>query len=236
MCDLTQSPWVGAASDLGGLRGLGSVVREADEPVFHALWEGRIFGVANVLVGKGLFPVDEFRHQIETIDAAAYAGTAYYAHWSWGVERIVVERGILTEEEIEARVRELGRHPETPVPRREDPEFTKIALAVFKELGATPRREIDDPQRFAVGDRVVAVGAKTSGHTRLPAYVRDLTGVVTSCDGAFVFPDSSAAGAGENPQWTYTVRFESEDVWGDVAENATPVYVGVWESYLEPAA
>ena len=102
--------------------------------------------------------------------------------------------------------------------------------------GATPRREIDDPQRFSVGDRVVAVGAETTGHTRLPRDVRGLTGVIDSCDGAFVFPDTSAAGAGENPQWTYTVRFEAEDVWGDVAEQRAPVYVGLWESYLEPAA
>jgi hypothetical protein len=98
MCDLTQSPAVQAASDLGGLRGIGTVVREGDEPVFHAPWEGRIFGIANVLIGKGVFPVDEFRREIERTDAAAYAGTRYYAHWSWGVERIVVNRGIVTEE------------------------------------------------------------------------------------------------------------------------------------------
>lgn len=225
-----------AASDVGGLRGVGPVVREKDEPVFHAPWEGRVFGIANVLIAKQLFPVDEFRHQIESIDAAAYAGTTYYPHWSWSVERIVVERGILTEAEIDARMRELGRHPDTPVPRREEPEFTEVAMAVFKELGDTPRREIDDPQRYAVGDRVVARGADTKGHTRLPTYVRGVTGVVASCDGAYVFPDTNARGAGENPQWCYTVRFESKDVWGDVAEAAAPVYVGVWESYLEPAA
>jgi nitrile hydratase subunit beta len=227
---------VQAVSDLGGLRGLGPVVREEDEPVFHAPWEGRIFGIANVLIGKQLFPVDEFRHQIETIDASAYAGTSYYAHWIWGIERIVVGRGILSEEEIDAQMRELGRHPETPVPRKEEPEFTKIALTVFKELGDTPRRDIDASQRFAVGERVLAVGADSTGHTRLPTYVRGLTGTIESCDGAFVFPDTNAHGAGENPEWTYTVRFESEDVWGNVAEARAPVYVGIWESYLQPAA
>jgi nitrile hydratase len=133
-------------------------------------------------------------------------------------------------------MRELGRHPETPLPRLEEPEFTKMAVAVFTELGHTPRREIDAPQRFVPGDRVVAAGTDTGGHTRLPAYVRRLTGTVVSCDGAFVFPDTNARGAGENPEWTYTVRFESEDVWGDVAEARSPVYVGVWESYLEHVA
>ena len=31
--------------DLGGKEGFGAVVREADEPVFHARWEGRVFGL-----------------------------------------------------------------------------------------------------------------------------------------------------------------------------------------------
>ena len=29
------------------------------------------------------------------------------------------------------------------------------------------------------------------------------------------FPDSNAQGAGENPQWLYTVRFDGRELWGD---------------------
>jgi len=27
------------------------------------------------------------------------------------------------------------------------------------------------------------------------------------------FPDSNASGAGENPQWLYTVTFEGRELW-----------------------
>ena len=37
--------------DLGGKEGFGAVVREANEPVFHARWESRVFGLN--LIGAG---------------------------------------------------------------------------------------------------------------------------------------------------------------------------------------
>ena len=37
--------------DLGGKQGFGAVLRESDEPVFHARWESRVFGLN--LVGAG---------------------------------------------------------------------------------------------------------------------------------------------------------------------------------------
>ena len=36
--------------------------------------------------------------------------------------------------------------------------------------------------------------------------------------GAHVFPDSAAAGKGEDPQWLYTVRFDAQELWGADAE------------------
>ncbi len=42
--------------DLGGMDGFGAVAREADEPVFHAEWERRLFALALAagLVATGL--------------------------------------------------------------------------------------------------------------------------------------------------------------------------------------
>ena len=74
------------------------------------------------------------------------------------------------------------------------------------------------------------------GHTRLPRYVRGKRGKVIRLDKAFVYPETSALREGENPEWCYGVRFEAEEVWGaDAEKGAPPVYVDVWESYLEPA-
>ena len=127
---------------------------------------------------------------------------SYYARWMLAAERFLVEQGVLTDEEIDLRTRELALHPDTPVPRREDPEFADAMLGVVY-AGVSPRREIDAPRRFDVGDRVVARGSGTDGHTRLPAYARDRTGVVVRCHDAFVFPDSNARRAGEDPHWCY---------------------------------
>ena len=148
-----------------------------------------------------------------------------------------MERGILTEEEIDARMRELGRRPGDTGAAPGGSRVHQDRSGRSSRSSATPR-DARSTTRSASRSATAwsRSGADADGHTRLPTYVRGLTGVVDSCDGAFVFPDTSAAGAGENPQWTYTVRFESDDVWGDVAEQRAPVYVGVWESYLEPAA
>jgi Nitrile hydratase beta subunit. len=52
--------------------------------------------------------------------------------------------------------------------------------------------------------------------------------------GCHVFPDSNATGAGENPQWLYTVRFDGRELWGEGADPSVTVSVDAWEPYLEP--
>jgi nitrile hydratase len=224
---------VALPSFLGGLRGVGPIEVEPDEPVFHSVWEGRTFGIA-VAIGKGLFSVDEFRYAMECMPPVGYVSVGYYGRWISGLERILVQNGVLTDDEIDARTREFALHPEAPVPRREEPEFADLLLGVVYG-GVSARREIDVSRRFAVGDRVVARGTGADGHTRLPAYARGRTGVVVHCHDAFVFPDSNARRTGEDPQWCYCVRFEAEEIWGAAAEARAPVFLDAWESYLEPA-
>ena len=72
-------------------------------------------------------------------------------------------------------------------------------------------------------------------HTRLPRYVRGHVGAIERVIGCHVFPDSNASGAGENPQWLYTVRFEGRELWGDAADPSVKVSIDAWEPYLEPS-
>jgi hypothetical protein len=51
-----------------------------------------------------------------------------------------------------------------------------------------------------------------------PRYVRGHIGVVERLHGCHVFPDTAALDQGENPQWLYTVVFESRELWGDDAD------------------
>jgi nitrile hydratase len=54
-------------------------------------------------------------------------------------------------------------------------------------------------------------------------------------NGGFVFPDANAHGAGEAPEYVYTVVFEGRELWGETASPGLTVSIDAWESYLVPA-
>ncbi len=80
--------------DLGGSQGHGTVVIEADEPVFHAEWEGHVRGMFTSLLGAGVFNLDEFRHAQERLPQADYLTTSYYARWLAAIELLLEEKGV----------------------------------------------------------------------------------------------------------------------------------------------
>ena len=94
-------------------------------------------------------------------------------------------------------------------------------------------RERSAPPVFAEGEKVRMANIHPMGHTRLPRYLRGKEGVVHKVRDAHVFPDTSAQGAGEDPQWLYSVRFKSTELWGEAANPRDHVHVDCWESYLE---
>jgi nitrile hydratase len=73
-----------------------------------------------------------------------------------------------------------------------------------------------------------------SGHTRLPRYVRGHVGTVLRVHGCHVFPDASAHGLGDDPQWLYVVVFDATELWGADAQSGSAVSVDAFEPYLEP--
>ncbi len=93
---------------------------------------------------------------------------------------------------------------------------------------------VEEPPRFAVGERVRARREPSPGHTKLPAYARGHEGVVESVQPGHLLPDTHAHFAGENPQHVYTVRFESRELWGAEAEPFA-LTIEMYESYLEAA-
>jgi nitrile hydratase len=46
---------VNGAHDIGGMQSFGPVLREENEPVFHARWEGRVMAMTIVLLARGTF-------------------------------------------------------------------------------------------------------------------------------------------------------------------------------------
>jgi nitrile hydratase subunit beta len=72
-------------------------------------------------------------------------------------------------------------------------------------------------------------------HTRLPRYARGHVGVVEAIRGCHVFPDSTAVGGGEDPQWLYTVVFGARELFGETADPTLKVSIEAFEPYLESA-
>lgn len=94
--------------DLGGMHGLGPLVVEADEPVFHHDWERRVFGMFLPIFATGTFNVDELRAAIERMGAPAYLNTTYYEHWLHAYETLLVGKGVLTQAELAARQHQIA--------------------------------------------------------------------------------------------------------------------------------
>jgi nitrile hydratase subunit beta len=87
--------------------------------------------------------------------------------------------------------------------------------------------------RFKAGDRVRTANINPEGHTRLPRYAREKEGWIEAIRGCHVFPDSKAAGKGDDPQWLYTVVFKGQDLWGANADPSLNVSIEAFEPYLE---
>lgn len=216
------------AHDMGGVDGFGKVMPEPNEPVFHGDWERRVLALTLAMARPGGWNIDASRFAREDRSPQDYLSKSYYQIWLAGLERLMIERDLVSREEIDS-----GRmlHPPKAGVSTLAPEEVD---GVLRRGGPTEREAASAPL-FAVGARVRAKNSHPKGHTRLPRYVRGHLGVVELVHGSHVFPDSNARGAGENPQWLYTVRFTGRELWGERADPATAISVDAWESYLERA-
>ena len=216
--------------DLGGKHGFGKVVIEPDEPVFHERWEAKVFPIiiAARTVGART-SVDQFRHAIERIDPVAYLTDGYYGRWLGGIENLLVEGGVLTRAEIDARVVAHGGNPNDLVASR--PAETPDPRPTEEPVDGAFRGNTKRP-RFKIGANVITRSHAVPGHTRLPAYARGRRGRIESIHGSWVFPDTHAHGRGENPVPLYTVVCEAAELWGDDAEPGTSVRIDLFEPYL----
>ncbi|MGO4331188.1 nitrile hydratase subunit beta [Cupriavidus sp. 2TAF22] len=213
------------AQDLGGMQGFGPVRPEAGEPPFHAEWERRVLALTLAMGATGQWNIDTSRAARESLPPAQYLGSSYYQIWFEGLKALLLKTGLASAEEI------ASGHCATP------PVALARVLAADQVSGALARgspsaRPACGEARFRPGQRVRARMMHPPGHTRLPRYCRGRQGEIVAVHGAHVFPDASATGAGEQPQWLYTVRFDAAELWGPDT-TASSVSVDCWEPYLE---
>jgi nitrile hydratase beta subunit len=215
------------AHDMGGVAWSDPVRPEPDEPVFHADWERRAFALTLAMAMPGGWNIDMSRFAREDRPPAEYLSKSYYQIWLAGLERLMLELGLLAPDEIDA-----GKwlHPAKPVTRTLTPD----GVAAMLHRGGPTEREAQRPARYAAGERVRTKTMHPPTHTRLPRYVRGHVGTIERVLGCHVFPDANATGAGEDPQWLYTVTFQGSELWGEACDPNLKVSVDAWEPYLEP--
>lgn len=216
------------AQDLGGQQGFGPIAPEADEPIFHALWEKRVLALTLAMGATGSWTIDTSRHARERMPPAEYLSSSYYEIWLAGLERLLVEQGLATADEIAA-----GHALVPPAPVKRVLAAADVPATLAR--GGPTERPATAPARFAVGEAVRTRLINPAGHTRLPRYLRGRLGEIVRVQGCHVFPDTNAHGAGEAPTWLYAVRFAAEDLWGADAEPATEIVADLFEPYLDPA-
>ncbi len=210
--------------DMGGMHGFGPINPEENEPVFHEEWEGRVYGL---IFNTGQWGQGRdwpgFRFALEALPPEDYLRMSYYERWYWAlVENRLVNSDLVTVEEIEAGEADASR----PRPQ--------ILSATSEPLGSG-LLDIDIEAAFDIGDTIRVKEANPIGHTRVPRYTRDKTGIIHSVNGVYALQDTDAQGQllGNYPQQVYTVKFTARELWGEQGHANDLVYVDFWESYLE---
>ena len=218
--------------DMGGRYGDPAVTPEPQGMVpVGADWQRKALALTIAAGGLGAWSIDTSRHARESLSPKDYARFSYYEKWIAALADLLVEKGLVTPEELAAG----SAAPAPPHPKLFRAEAVGPALA-----RGTPYTRAGENPRFRVGDRVrTRLPARNAeipgGHTRLPAYAAGRTGTVILSHGAHVLPDANAHGLGERPEPLYTVAFAAADLWGTAEAEGDEVTLDLWQSYLDPA-
>ena len=85
--------------------------RSNGELVFEAPWEGRAFGMAVALIEDKQYEWSEFQGRLaEEIAEAERTGASstYYERWLASLERLMLEKGMVTPGELDSRTAEYA--------------------------------------------------------------------------------------------------------------------------------
>ena len=153
-----------------------------------AFWECRTHALLVELAATEKITVDELRRGIEELDEQRYRSWGYYDKWAASIATIALERGLLTEEELDDA---LGRD----------------------RGGAATSFAVGDPVR--VRHDTPGAARWRRPHLRCPGYVFGALGVVERFVGVFEDPEFAAFRGSGPQQPLYRVRFTHAALgWG----------------------
>lgn len=213
--------------DMGGMHNFGPIDIEANEPVFHDDWERRIFALMIGVLPAGYFNIDEMRRTVESIPPATYLSAGYYEKWLYAMEMIMVEKGIVSPEELK-QGQSLQMNEDDILPAVK-PEMVKLVMS--KRTKVQVETEVE--ARFKPGDHVITRNMHPRHHTRIPRYARGKQGQVVEDNGVFLLADTKAHGGPNTPEHVYSVRFSAQELWGEDAPATDSVCINLFDSYLQ---
>jgi nitrile hydratase len=211
---------------MGGMHGMGPVLIEKDEPVFHAEWEARVYAMQRATSFHGKWNTDMSRFARERMPPVAYLAATYYERWLFGLQTLLVEQGLVAADEL-ATGHATTKAGETAL------RASDVVARMRGRLSA--RVAADVAPKFKPGESVVARRINPVGHTRLPRYVRGRRGTIQMDHGVFTFPDTNAMSRDRKPQHCYNVRFTARELWGPEGTARDSVYLDLFDDYLDAA-
>ena len=220
--------------DMGGRFGDGPVKPEPEgAPVFAKDWHARALALTLAAGALGQWNIDISRHARERLSPLDYTRFSYYEKWIAALADLLVERGVLTEDDLRGTAQDIGMHALAEKSLKAD------AVAAVLSTGGPSERADGPKPLFSAGQAVRAVVPSDNaqvpgGHTRLPRYAVGALGYVVRLHGNHVFPDSNAHGLGEAPEPLYAVKFHARELWAHPEHPDDEVVLDMWQSYLEP--
>jgi nitrile hydratase subunit beta len=230
---------------LGGLEGLGPVTFE--KRVFVEPWERRIFGIHVAMMAlSSQLPLPQtqsnfntvwtwadLRKGAESLNPLDYFKYRYYEKWLGGISGYFIEKGYLTEEELDARTQQVLRSPSAGAKQGGDSSIDARVTQYLIE-GDSPKHVATIKPRFAAGETVRVKNPATIEHTRLPGHLRNRIGVIdTVYPATYSYLTSTGPDGIGDPMPVYSVRFAPEDIWKGNTEKNETFYADLFEAYLD---
>jgi nitrile hydratase len=233
---------------IGGIEGLEP--SSFEKRVFVQPWEERIFGIHVAMMAlsnhleavktvptqfKSFWSWGHLRKGAEGMNPFDYFKYRYYEKWLGGISGFFVESGYVSKEELDAKTTAYLENLDAPLPEGGEPAIDHQVIEYLR-VGDSPKCDVDIKRKFKVGDTVVVRNPPPVEHCKLPGYLRTKKGVVDVVyEGAYnyFFPTGDGVGA---PMPVYSVKFDSHEIWGNLTEPKTWIYVDVFEAYLEDPA
>ncbi|MBP1154946.1 MULTISPECIES: nitrile hydratase subunit beta [unclassified Paenibacillus] len=215
--------------DMGGMQGFGQIVREENEPVFHADWEGKMRAMLVTLSKKNVINLDEVRYAVERVKPDFYLAFSYYEKWLYGLLILLIEKGVLNDVEIQEIKKGFS------LDENQDLLNALTQLKYVRDNKTALNITRESAPKFKPGDTVITKLIHSKGHIRLPSYAKGKMGCVKEIHGNYKLPETNIYSEQAIKEPVYLVEFDASDLWGPDTPRKDKVLIDLWESYLQPA-